>query len=238
MWQDIGKEVSDLIYDFFDSGTLPIEINWTWMTLIPKVDGAAEIKDFLPISMIGCLYKIISNILEKWLSNVLPNLTVSLRQAKINFSRSSYRQWSSVVVEEKQAKSDFLKIDFQKAYDTIRLDFLKEILVGMGFGEIWTNWVMECVTTALMSILVTGSPTSPFQMQRGLRQGEPFADDTIIFSPALRTIRSRSDVLPWWPVSGLIMKNPNSLHWDAREIGLKRLWPLWDVVLLNYQLPT
>ncbi|KAG6404611.1 hypothetical protein SASPL_136862 [Salvia splendens] len=50
-----------------------------------------------------------------------------------------------------------------------------ETMFGMGFGNKWTNWIMECVRTASMSILVNGSPTSPFSLQRGLRQGDPLS---------------------------------------------------------------
>lgn len=78
-------------------------------------------------------------------------------------------------VKRSKQKFAILKIDFQKAYDTIRWDFLNEILIGMGFGNKWTRWVMECMTTASMSILINGSPTSSFQLKRGLRQGNPLS---------------------------------------------------------------
>ncbi|XP_016192158.1 uncharacterized protein LOC107633037 [Arachis ipaensis] len=45
----------------------------------------------------------------------------------------------------------------------------------MGFGRRWREWVKECVGTASMSILVNGSPSKPFKMERGLRQGDPLS---------------------------------------------------------------
>nr|XP_025639300.1 uncharacterized protein LOC112734266 [Arachis hypogaea] len=45
----------------------------------------------------------------------------------------------------------------------------------MGFGQKWRAWVMECVTTASMSVLINGSPSKPFKMERGLRQGDPLS---------------------------------------------------------------
>ncbi|XP_016182625.1 uncharacterized protein LOC107624684 [Arachis ipaensis] len=45
----------------------------------------------------------------------------------------------------------------------------------MGFGHKWRSWVMECVSTASMSVLINGSPSKPFKMERGLRQGDPLS---------------------------------------------------------------
>ncbi|XP_072078102.1 uncharacterized protein [Arachis hypogaea] len=45
----------------------------------------------------------------------------------------------------------------------------------MGFGQRWRNWVKECVSTASMSVLVNGSPSKEFKMERGLRQGDPLS---------------------------------------------------------------
>ncbi|XP_015954814.1 uncharacterized protein LOC107479182 [Arachis duranensis] len=45
----------------------------------------------------------------------------------------------------------------------------------MGFGIRWRTWVKECVTTTSMSVLINGSPSKPFKMERGLRQGDPLS---------------------------------------------------------------
>ncbi|XP_015936388.1 uncharacterized protein LOC107462323 [Arachis duranensis] len=45
----------------------------------------------------------------------------------------------------------------------------------MGFGLTWRASVKECVTTASMSVLINGSPSKPFKMKRGLRQGDPLS---------------------------------------------------------------
>ncbi|XP_057730401.1 uncharacterized protein LOC130945711 [Arachis stenosperma] len=45
----------------------------------------------------------------------------------------------------------------------------------MGFGKTWRSWVRECVRSASISILVNGSPSKPFKMEKGLRQGDPLS---------------------------------------------------------------
>ncbi|XP_016185980.1 uncharacterized protein LOC107627668 [Arachis ipaensis] len=45
----------------------------------------------------------------------------------------------------------------------------------MGFGWRWREWVKECLGTTSISILINGSPSKPFKMERGLRQGDPLS---------------------------------------------------------------
>ncbi|XP_029152456.1 uncharacterized protein [Arachis hypogaea] len=45
----------------------------------------------------------------------------------------------------------------------------------MGLGHRWRSWVMECVGTSSMSVLINGSPSKPFKMEKGLRQGDPLS---------------------------------------------------------------
>lgn len=46
----------------------------TFITLIPKKEGAAEIKDFRPISLVGCLYKLLSKTLVVRLKTIMPKV--------------------------------------------------------------------------------------------------------------------------------------------------------------------
>ncbi|GJT21332.1 RNA-directed DNA polymerase, eukaryota [Tanacetum coccineum] len=66
-------------------------------------------------------------------------------------------------------------IDFAKAYDSIRWDYLEDVLHSFGFGSKWRSWIRGCLNSGMASILVNGSPTSEFQFHRGLKQGDPLA---------------------------------------------------------------
>jgi len=68
-----------------------------------------------------------------------------------------------------------LKVDFEKAYDSIRWSFLLDMLHRMGFHSKWIKWVKGCLESATVSVLVNGSPAEEFRPSRGLRQGDPLA---------------------------------------------------------------
>ncbi|KAK2642443.1 hypothetical protein Ddye_024206 [Dipteronia dyeriana] len=48
------------------------------------------------------------------------------------------------------------------------------VLEGMGFGNRWRGWMTRCITLPMLSIMVNGSPTEEFSIERGLHQGDPF----------------------------------------------------------------
>ncbi|XP_071688945.1 uncharacterized protein [Rutidosis leptorrhynchoides] len=45
----------------------------------------------------------------------------------------------------------------------------------MGFGEKWRKWILACLKSASISILVNGSLTREFAIGRGVRQGDPLS---------------------------------------------------------------
>ena len=46
-------------------------LNATFLVLIPKKEGASDVQDFKPISLMGSLYKIIAKVLENRLKRVM-----------------------------------------------------------------------------------------------------------------------------------------------------------------------
>ncbi|GJZ52502.1 RNA-directed DNA polymerase, eukaryota [Tanacetum coccineum] len=69
-------------------------------------------------------------------------------------------------------KAMIFKVDFEKAFDSIRWDYLDDVLKSFGFGDKWRSWISGCPISAMDSVLINGSPTSQFQFQKGYFPGE------------------------------------------------------------------
>ena len=73
-WNLFSVDFLQCVGDFFNIGRLLKKANMTWVTLTPKFNEAKEIKDFRPISMIGCIYKVVVKVLANQLRKVMNGL--------------------------------------------------------------------------------------------------------------------------------------------------------------------
>ncbi|XP_024974702.1 uncharacterized protein LOC112512792 [Cynara cardunculus var. scolymus] len=97
--------------------------------------------------------------------------------------------WTSLEGERKKLLA--LKLDFQKAFDSLNWDFLLNTMKHMSFGEKWCKWIQVCLRSASIFMLVNGSPTEEFQMSRGVRQAFLFIIAAEGLSVAMKVATSR-----------------------------------------------
>ncbi|GKA62192.1 reverse transcriptase domain, reverse transcriptase zinc-binding domain protein [Tanacetum coccineum] len=82
--------------------------------------------------------------------------------------------WENMEIS-KGCNASFVTI-IPKVTDLIGLgDYRPISLIGMGFGNKLIKWVDTCLRSSSMSILVNGSPSEEFGLERGVRQGDPLS---------------------------------------------------------------
>ncbi|GJY44716.1 RNA-directed DNA polymerase, eukaryota [Tanacetum coccineum] len=217
-WPVIEHDVYMAVNHFFIHGEIPPGCNSSFIALIPKVPDANLVKDFRTICIMEVIYKIIAKILSNRLVNVLGDIVNEVQSAFIAerqmldgpFILNEILQWCT----KKKKKTLIFKVDFEKAFDSIRWDFLDDVLKEFGFRCKWRNWIQSCLTSSKGSILVNGCPTNEFQFYKGLKQGDPL-------SPFLFILVMESLHLSFQRIV-----NRGMFKGEVRSLQMKRLYAL------------
>ncbi|WVZ66965.1 hypothetical protein U9M48_016115 [Paspalum notatum var. saurae] len=89
-----------------------------------------------------------------------------------------------------------IKLDFEKAYDKIKWDFLQQTLRMKGFNPLWCKWVESFVQGGNIGIKVTDQLGNYFQTKKGLRQDDPMSPilfNIVVDMLAILVARAKED---------------------------------------------
>ncbi|GLU18032.1 hypothetical protein SLE2022_343540 [Rubroshorea leprosula] len=179
MWEDIKKEVVAFIQEFHNHGRIVRGANASFIVLIPKSENPQRIEEYRPISLIGVMYKILAKLLANRLRKVLPKVIGEQQMAFIGGRHlvDGVIIANEVIDEVKRKRKNcfIFKVDFEKAYDKVCWEFLDYMMMRLGFNETWRKWIMECLRSSSVSVLINGSPTRQFSVSKGIRQGDPLS---------------------------------------------------------------
>lgn len=178
-WAIMRNEIWDMTNEFYDHARLPKGLLSYFVALIPKINSPQNLGNFRPISLLGCLYKLVSKLLASRLRAMM-NPIISSNQSAFLPKRNIFD--GVVIINEvvdcarKTGKQCFIfKVDFEKAYDSVNWNFLVYMMRRLGFNDKWRAWIKGCIFAGSCSVLVNGSPADEFQIKRGLKQGDPLA---------------------------------------------------------------
>jgi hypothetical protein len=136
-------------------------LNSAYITLIPKVEGAEQVKDFKPI-IVHSFAKLVTKVLANRLVVRLNSMVSPVQSA---FIKGRFIQDNFMLVEQtarflhqKKLSRILLKIDISKAFDSVSWPFLLEVMQNLGFGQIWRGIISGLLSSASTQVLLNGIP--------------------------------------------------------------------------------
>lgn len=178
-WDLVKEDIFLFVQNFHSRAKIVKACMASFLALIPKVDNPQTLAEYKPICLVGSLYKILAKLQATRLKKVNGKL-VSPKQSIFISGRNILDGMLMVnetidLAKREGRKCLALKIDFEKAYDCVSWNFLRFMLGNIGFSEKWMKWMETCIFTNSMSVLINGSVTEDFIIERGLRQGDPLS---------------------------------------------------------------
>jgi hypothetical protein len=106
--------------EFHRNGNISKGINTTFIALIPKVDNPHRLNDFRPISLIGCMYKVLAKVLANRLCLVIRSVVSHVQSAFIKGRQilDGIHIANETVDDARKLNKEMLlfKVDFEKSF--------------------------------------------------------------------------------------------------------------------------
>lgn len=176
-WDIIKDDLLRFFVEFHANGKLVRGSNSSFVVLIPKKERGRSLNHYRLISLISSTYKILAKVLARRLKTVVGKVIGEAKSAFIKgrFILDGVVTLNEAIEDAKKSKKKRLlfKFDFAKADDSVSWDFLLEMLRKLNFPIKWVAWMKECISSAKANVFVNRRPSGEFELQRGLRQGDP-----------------------------------------------------------------
>jgi hypothetical protein len=132
LWQYIKKELLSMMHDFNKCELDLRRLNFGVITLVPKVKDANTIKQYRPICLLNVDFKIFTKLLNDRITSIA-NKLISPTQTAFIKGRNVLEGvviLHEVIHELKRSKKKgvLFKIDFEKAYDKVKWNFVQEVI--------------------------------------------------------------------------------------------------------------
>ncbi|XP_028765313.1 uncharacterized protein LOC114723286 [Neltuma alba] len=175
-WGEVNQEVIKMVQDFFVNNASLQPVNKTNVVLIPKVDNADNVDQFRPIGLLNQRAFVAGRLIQD-------NLIIA------------HEAFHYLKNKKKGKKIEMaVKIDMKKAYDRLEWCFIEEVMRKMGFGEKWIGWIMQCVTSASLNLVVSWKKVAGISMGRGIRQGDPLSPYLFIIAADVLSLMIQKQV--------------------------------------------
>ena len=156
------------------------------ITLLPKKDkDPLCIKNYRPITLLTVDYKILAKCLANRLKPCMNDVINSDQSGFLKGRNIGYNIRLSLDIIEYTEKNNIpasiVLLDIEKAFDSVKHDFLLEILKRFNFGDKFIDWIKVIYSERKSYVINNGYLTDRISMQRGIFQGCPISPYLFLF---------------------------------------------------------
>ncbi len=197
-WHLISKQLIDCFNTAMEKGELSNSQKQGVITLIQKSGKDKRyIKNYRPITLLNVDVKIASKVIATRLQEVLPSLIGSEQSAfvKDRYIGDPIRTAHDLLffTKHQNIPGILLTIDFEKAYDSVDHEYLFKVLKTFNFSEHFINCIKVFYTNISSCVMNNGLSTKYFNVNRGLRQGDPNSCYLFVLAIELLLIHIRNN---------------------------------------------
>ena len=166
------------------------------ITLIEKKGKDRNyLENWRPISLTA---KITSKVIAAGIIPVLPDIITSTQTGYVKgrFIGEAVRSIIDVMdyTKEQNTPGILLFIDSEKAFDSLDWNFMLKCLNVFGFGPSLIRWIETFYTNISSCVLNNGLCSRDFEVQRGVRQGDPLSPYLFIIAAEVLAIAIQTNM--------------------------------------------
>ena len=149
------------------------------LSLIFKKGDRDLLKNWRPISLLNIDYKIAAFALAQRLHHVLPKIINSDQNGYVKNRHigNNLRLIEDVIeyVDKTNSRGAAIFCDYEKAFDSLEINFLLNSLEHFGFGEGFKSWISTIYNGICACIKNNNWVSEKFPVTRGIHQGCPIS---------------------------------------------------------------
>jgi exonuclease III len=176
-WHVFRLPLFDYARCCFDKGLLTENFRCAKIRLIPKKGDTSLLKNWRPISLLNCFYKLISRVISIRLKSVMDKIT---RVAQKGFSSTKYCQEVLIGIVDsinslkyRNRPGALLSLDIKKAFDSTSHSYLQQVYKFFNFGPNFIRWLNLIGTNRKACVILENGVYSEFfDLERGNAQGD------------------------------------------------------------------
>ena len=176
-WSNLSDIYFSMICDAWNVKILPSSTRTSILSTIHKADEKYLLKNYRPLSLTNCDYKIAAFVFANRMQTVISSIINDDQVAYIKgrYIGTTIRNLTDIYeyCEESNEPGALINIDFQKAFDSVEHNFMFSVMKKINFGDNFIQWIQILYNESKFKVKNNGWLSKDYKMTRGIRQGCP-----------------------------------------------------------------